>query len=111
MAPQILTVLEITRDGVAHTLIAADVDGELIPNTGREFVHYANGDGSPVVITITIVETVDGQTVTNRTVSVPATGERNIGPFLPTQRYNDNTGSVLCKAASITSLTVGAFRL
>lgn len=106
----LLTVNEITRSGQAVSLVAAAAGGDTFPNTGGEFVIVKNGDASPTTVTLDIKATLDGQPVTDRTVSVAAGAEVAIGPF-PTNHYNDANQEVALTYSKITALTVGAFKV
>ncbi|UCD57872.1 MAG: hypothetical protein JSV16_01815, partial [Candidatus Hydrogenedentota bacterium] len=60
--------------------------------------------------------TVDSQTACsqgydhNAVVSVPASGEKMIGPF-PKDRFNDTAGKVQIAYSGVTSVTVAAIEL
>ena len=82
MARSALTVQALSRLGLEPSFAAANADGNSWNNTGREFLHVKNG-ASDVVVTVQTPRTVDGQAVSARTVTVPATEERMIGPFPP----------------------------
>lgn len=95
------TIIPITRAGlsghdlIGTTLVAADVGGtDKWLNTGKEFVYVNNGNGSSLVVTLQYngpSGSVDGQSLTNKTVTI-ATGKSDvIGPF-PTAFYNDSNG-------------------
>lgn len=108
MASTLITAQAITRAGVGPTYAAANVDGHFWPNNGTQFLQVKNASGSPITVTFPIPVTVDGQAVTSRSVSVPATtGDRIIGPF-PTQ-YNDTTGNANCTFSAVTSVTCALF--
>ena len=61
-------------------------------------------------VTLDIKSTVDGQAVTDPTVSVPASGERVIGPF-PTSIYNNANGKAKITYSSEADLTVAVCKL
>lgn len=82
MARAALTVQAVSRLGLEPAYVAAEADGNSFNNTGREMLHVKNG-ATDVVVTVQVPRTVDGQAVTARTVTVPATEERMIGPFPP----------------------------
>jgi hypothetical protein len=79
----LLTVDTISRVGldVQGALQAADVLGDTWANTGTEFVIVQAGPYGPVVVTLDITRTVDGQPVTDRTVNIPTGDMMAIGPF------------------------------
>lgn len=105
-----LSVQEIDRDGLNPTLSAAAGGGDSWANTGKEFIYINNGDASPVTLTIVTQQTVDGQAVADRTVTIPAGEFRLVGPF-PVGTYND--GNNLCQLtySGVTSLTLGIVKL
>ncbi|MCZ6721845.1 MAG: hypothetical protein O7A65_09920, partial [Proteobacteria bacterium] len=74
-----------------------------------------NGDASAHTATVTVQDssvTVAGfgaLTKTNPQVSVPASGERWIGPFA--EAFNDATGFVQVTYDAVTSVTVAAIKV
>lgn len=107
------TVQTIGRAGLnlETVAVAADVGlTEKWAGTGAEFLYVNNGQASPITVTITIEQTVDGQTVAARTVSVPASHHMLIGPF-PTGVYNDTSGNVNISWSSATSVTLAVLLL
>lgn len=85
MARVNLPLTEITRAGVAA---GAEVTGDAtnhhsFSNDGRVFllVRNSNGASTARTVTITVPGTVDGQSVTARTVTIAAAASRYIGPF------------------------------
>lgn len=106
-----LTVTNLSRAGITPTLGAAGAGGDTFTNSDeRAFVVVKNGGGSAITVTLDILTTVDGQAVTDPTVSVPASGERWIGPF-PRNHYNNAQDKVTITYSSVTSVTVGVFRV
>ena len=83
-----IPVITLTRAGVAPGTAGGN---EITPslstehpfvNDDRTFLHARNTDaGASRTITLMIANGVDGQVVPHKTVSVPASGERLIGPF------------------------------
>lgn len=112
MARQALTVQEISRTGLAANHAAAAADGNSFINTGREFLHVKNGL-TACVVTVRTARTVDGQAVTNRTVTVGASEERMIGPFPPSLfNQKGSAGDVVyVDYDDVTNVTVAALRL
>lgn len=108
MATQ-LTVTPLTRAGVTPALTAADATGNTFLNGDEHtFLVVKNGGGAGITVSLDILTTIDGQPVTDRTVSVPAAGERWIGPF-PKIYYNNASDLVTVTYSGVTSVTVGAF--
>jgi hypothetical protein len=110
----ILTVQSIVKAGLGPTYTAAAGGGDSFPNGGNEYLHVKNGGGSPVTVTIPAQKGCDEFGVTNAAhdmvVSVPATGERIIGPVSPRQ-FNDANGRAQVTYSGVTSVTVGAFSM
>jgi hypothetical protein len=107
-----LAVQPVTRLGVTPAYAAAETDGNSFGNTGREFLHVKNG-ATACVVTVRTPRVVDGQAVTSRTVTVPATEERMIGPFPPaTFNQAGAAGDVVhVDYDDVANVTVGAFRV
>lgn len=106
----LLALTSVTRAGTDTAGAAADVAGDTFPNAGREYLVVKNSSASPITVTLDVTMTVDGQTVVDPTVSVPAGGERIIGPW-PTGIYNDANGRVKATCSAIASVTVKALTL
>lgn len=86
-----IPVTQITRSGVAP---ATEVNGDAtnnhsFANDGTVWLEVRNS-GSTVARTVSarFANTVDGQTTTARTWSVPTSASRRIGPF-PVRYYGD----------------------
>jgi hypothetical protein len=106
-----LTVQDIARTGLTPSFTSAGSAGNAVPNDGHTFVEIKNTSGSAATVTLDIPGTVDGQAVTDRTVTVGATtGDKMIGPF-PPSIYNQDDGTVLLSFSHVTSLSIAAFRL
>lgn len=111
MAATPLTVTPITRAGIAGALSAANADGHTISNPAeRMFLEVVNGGGSSIDVTIDIVPTVDGQSVSDRVVSVPAGERRIIGPF-PANIYNNSDGNVTVTFSAVSDVELAAFSI
>ena len=112
MARTALAVQNVTRGGLTPAYTAANVDGHSIPNSGRELVHVKAG-ATPTTVTIQTPGTIDGMAVADRTVTVPASQERMIGPF-PPEIYNQGGASgdqVFVDFSSVATITCGAFKV
>ena len=106
----LLTVAEISRAGTALTLVAATSPSNWFPNTGRTYAHVRNGSASPITVTIDSVRRCDQGFDHDEIVSVPAGGDRLLGPF-PPERFNNADGRVTISYSAVTTVTVGAFNL
>jgi hypothetical protein len=109
-----LTPIDVTRAGAAIELAAADADGNGVPADGHTVLRITNADASPITVTLNITATVDGQAVTNPTVTVAATGDGDgldqqmIGPF--DGRYDQGDGYAWITYSAVTDVTVAAIR-
>ena len=110
MAMTDLTPQTIVRTGLAMTYEAANVDGEMIPNAGRMFLHVKNGSAVSVTVTVDTPGLVDGLAVAQLTVAIPAGQERMIGPF-PPGVYNQSSGNIHVTFSAVTTVTLAAFIL
>ena len=109
MARQSVTTQQITRSGAATTYAAPNTDGDII-DTGQVALHVKNGGSAAITVTAVTPVTVDGLGVDDLVVSVPAGGERFIGPF-PRGTFGQapdatvGAGRVLVGYSAITSVT------
>lgn len=110
MARTALTPTAISRSGVTPTLAAANADGHSVLNDGQVFVEVANAGASPITVTLPYAKVVDGQTVTSKTVSVPAASSKLIGPFIM-DAFNHTGQVVHIDLSTATDVTIGAFKL
>ena len=108
-----LTVQTIDRggDGLTPAFAAAAAGGDDFPNTGREFIVVKNGGGAPMTVTAVTPQTVAGSlTVSDEPYTIPASGERYIGPF-PTGPFNNPQGRVSLTYSAVTTVTIGVFKV
>jgi hypothetical protein len=110
MARTALTLKVLSRAGVDSALAAANADGHFFVNSGKEFIEVENASASPITVTIPIPKTVDGQALAAKTVAVPASGKRSIGPFIP-DIYNQAGGVVHVDFSAVATVTCAAFQL
>ncbi len=105
-APQV-----ISRTGLAEVFTAADnVNGETCPNNGQLAIHVKNTGAGPCTVSLTIPNTVDGQTVPVKTVIVPiTTGDRLIGPF-PPGIYGDPINVAFSTGTGVTAAYIKGLR-
>lgn len=106
-----LSPQEVVLAGITPTLGAATGGGDEFVNSGREFLHIKNGDGSPITVTVNSQAACNQGSDHDIAVVVPAsTGEKFIGPF-PKDRFNDSDGKVQITYTAVSSVTVGLVRL
>lgn len=106
-----LATQPIVPGGVGPTYAAATGGGDNFTPDNDTFLHVKNGSGGALTVTVAVVGKLHGLTVTNISVSVPAAGERMIGPF-PSDAFSDpaNSGLGAITYSGVTSLTIGAFK-
>ncbi|MFE3386370.1 hypothetical protein [Streptomyces anulatus] len=107
----ILATQTVALGGLAPTYATAAGGGDKVECGDRNFLHVKNGAGSPVTVTLTATAAVRGQAVGNVTVSVPAAGERMIGPLQPDLLLNQSDGLCAVGYSSATSVTVASIRI
>jgi len=106
------TVQTIGRSGldISDAELTAVSASDTFENDGSTFLLVKNGSGGSLTVTFTITETVDGQSVTDRTLAV-ADGEIYLaGPF-PKGQYNDSNGDVTVGYSATTSVKALAMKL
>ncbi|MBP2232565.1 hypothetical protein J2847_005894 [Azospirillum agricola] len=105
-----ITAQTTSEAGAALTYSAAGSSGDSFTNTGKELLHIKNGAGSPVTLTIksrNATPSPDGfgpVSKPDRTVTVPAGGDRIVGPF-PLKAFNDSNSRVSMTYSSATSVS------
>lgn len=107
-----LTVAQIERGGVVHTLGSAAAGGDVFKNTGHEFLVVRNANGASTrTVTFAITQVVDGITPAGKAVTLALSTTRMIGPF-PPEIYNNSDGNVsVTYSDSAADITVQAMRL
>lgn len=106
-----LATQTIALAGLAPTYSAAAGGGDKCEVGDRNFLHVKNGSGSPVTVTLTATAAVRGQAVGNVVVSVPASGERMIGPLPADLLQNSVDGLCAIGYSSATTVTVASVRI
>jgi hypothetical protein len=106
-----LSIVTVDRGGAALVAnqVAAAGGGDYFANTGVEYVIITNDSGGSITVTEVIQATVDGQTITSRTVAIAAGITKLMGPY-PTATYNDTNGRMNFTYSGVTSLTIGVFK-
>lgn len=109
MARTALTAQATSTAGLKPTYAAANADGHMFtPESGR-VLHVKNGGGSPITVTVQAEVSLDGLVLPDRTVSIPTSEERLIGPFAGAvymQRTGANKGKVYVDFSAVASVTV-----
>lgn len=108
MARTSVTTQVITRAGLNVAMTAPVADGDIIDG-GNTILVVNNGGGASITVTVQTPYTVEGQAVEELTVSVPAAGTREIGPFPGIFKQPADAsvgpGRVLVDYSSVTSVT------
>lgn len=107
-----LTVQSVTPSGKTPSYASAAAGGDKFPWSEHAFIHVKNGDASSHTVTVASQYSTlpPGQQSKDLTVSVPAGGEKIIGPFYKAA-FQDSDGNVNLSYDAVTSVTVGAFEL
>lgn len=100
----------ISRPGLVATYNGGltTTDTYQVPNDGKTVLHFKKSGANVCTVTVQVNKVVDGLTVPNRTVSIPATtGDKFVGPFPP-----DTYGKqITITLSEITGLTFAAVRI
>ncbi|MGE5589203.1 MAG: hypothetical protein ACM3ZA_01030 [Bacillota bacterium] len=103
----LLNVQNMSLTGLAPAFGNADAAGDTFPNNGRTFLHVKNAGAAPVDVTVNSQQACNQGFDHNAMASVPAGGERIIGPF-PPGRFNNSQGQCEVTYSSVDNVTVAA---
>jgi len=84
---------QVVRGGIEPTFETASEAGDAFLNDGKVWIHVKNGAAALDPITIITQQTIDGEAVDDKTVTISASTQQVIGPF-PPEIYNDGDGLV-----------------
>jgi len=108
-----LTLRNIELAGLTPSFTAADVAGDTFANDGDVVLYVKNSDASPHDVTLNVQKSINiggiDITLTNPTVTVPASDEKIIGRF-DKSWFNDTDGNVTVDYDGVTSVTVAALQ-
>lgn len=95
--------------GAGPTFVAAAVGGDTVTPGSRTRLIVKNGSGASITVTIPQFPATLANGMANPAlvVTVPAAGERWIGPLDPSSFANPATGLVAVAYSAVTSVTVG----
>lgn len=97
--------------GTAPTYHAASAGGDKITSPGESTVlHVKNGSAGAITCTVVTPGTVAGQAIGDVAVSVPAAGERFIGP-LTRPHFVNSDGQVDITWSAVASVTFAAIKV
>lgn len=102
----VINAQKVTLTGLAPTFTAAAAGGDTLPPLGRGIFIVKNGGAAAITVTIaTPGNTQFGIAQPDITVSVPAGGERHIGPLL-TSLTDPTSERINVTYSAVTSVTV-----
>lgn len=100
----LLNVQKSSLSGITPVFTAADAAGDTFQNTGKEYLHVKNGSAGAITVTVDSVRSCDQGFDHNASASVPAGGEKVLGPF--TQHRFGGVASVTYTAAAGVTVAV-----
>jgi hypothetical protein len=106
-----LGIQTVALAGTNATYANAAAGGDKVACGDRTFLHVKNGSASPVTVTLTSTGAIRGQTVSNVTVSVPASGDRFIGPIARELFAGASDGLCAVGYSATTTVTVAALQI
>lgn len=106
-----LSTQVVSLTGLAPTYGAASAGGDKVIPDDRTFLHVKNGSASSVTVTVTATSADHGLATSNLTVSVPASGERMIGPLYASTFAGASDGLVAVGYSATATVTVAALRI
>lgn len=109
MARSAITAQKVVATGLELTTEAANSDGNMFTNTGRQILFVDNGSESDVKVTIQTGAKYGGLDVSDREVTVTAGEARYIGKLSPAvynQTSGDDEGKVYVDYDAVTTVTV-----
>jgi hypothetical protein len=112
----LLTRQNFALGGLAASYAAAAAGGDTVDNDGKVVLHVKNGGAGAINVTVAAqvaslsVEGYGTLTRSDVVVSVPAGGERFIGPF-PPRAFNDANGRAAITYDAVTSVTLAALQM
>ncbi len=103
----VLVSQQVTRTGIAPAYTAAAAGGDKFAPTKDTVLHVKNASAGALTATIvTPKEAFLGAAIADISVSIPATGERLIGPFPASDFRSTTDGLADITYSGVTSLTV-----
>lgn len=82
MARTVLTLQPTTRDGLEVTYAAGDdANNHSFDNAGQDIILHVINGATVANVTIVTPGTLDGEAIADKTINVPASEDRFIGPF------------------------------
>lgn len=105
-----LSSQRIVEGGLGVTYAAADAAGDRVPAGDDLFLHVRNASAAAITVTVDSVRPCSYGFDHDLAVTVPAGGDRMVGP-LPAGRFAGDDGLVAVTYSAAASVTVAAVRL
>lgn len=102
----ILASQNVVSAGLAPTYVAAAAGGDEYTPGATTFVHIKNASAGALTATVVTHATFSGYAVADLAVSIPAAGERMIGPLAADVFRDPATGRGNVTYSGVTSLTI-----
>lgn len=96
--------------GLNVTFAAATAGGDTVAPDERTHLHVKNGSAGALTVTVVAKTTCSQGVLHDAAVSVPAGGERKIGPITPQRFARPSDGLAEITYSGVTSLTIAAIR-
>ncbi len=110
MARTAVNVTNAVITGASLPYNNAHVDGNSFANDGYVAVHIKNGSAAAVTATFQTPAKVGGVNIEEVQISIPAGGDRLVGPFVPSV-FNQSTGEVFVDFSAQTNVTFAVIRI
>jgi len=105
-----LTIQTTLCTGLNVGFAAASAGGDTFINDGKTILHIKNTDTVSHTVTADRLQLSSTGRDDNETCTVPAAGERIMGPF-PTNRFNSSAGAVSLTYDAVVGVTIAAIKL
>lgn len=111
MARTLITESSLALAGIEETQVAGDQsNGMYLVNSGEQVLHFINGSGGTINVTIVSGQTVQGLAIADIVVAVGAGEEYFVKP-LPTSIFNNTLGQVDIDLDGDTSFFVSSLKV
>ena len=108
------SIEQIIKAGLTATYTSSGLtttDTYLVSNDGNVFLHFKKTGAGACTVTIATPNTVQGLSIADQTISIPATtGDKFVGPFSATL-FNDAAGNVSFTLSDTVGLSFAVLRL
>ncbi len=106
-----ITAVSPKREANSFSMASAAAGGDEFVNNGGELLllEHTNGAGADMTLTIVTQQTVDGEAVADKTITIGKGTIQLLGPF-PTGIYNDANGKVQLTYSSETDCQLAVIK-